>query len=170
MMSFQFIKDIEGDKCNMIRQADLKDIDKLSILRVEHQKAEAKEKYNCNDIELQNNARIFFEKHLNHDYFCFMKEIDNEIIATAAVQVVEYLPLCTNLSGKIGYISNVYTKEAFRKKGIQKELMKQCIDFIKSKDIRKAELGSSNPIARHLYKNFGFYSDKNAMKADLELR
>ncbi len=153
----------------MIRQANLEDVDKLSILRVEHQKAEGKEEYNCDDIILQNNAKIFFEKHLNNDYFCFIKEINNEIVATCAIQVMEYLPLYTNLSGKIGYISNVYTKEPFRNKGFQKELMKECIDFLKNKNISKAELGTSNPIAINLYKKFGFYNNKNAMKANLEL-
>lgn len=153
----------------MIRQANLGDIDKLSILRVEHQKAEGKESYNCDDTKLQNNSKSFFEKHLNNDYFCFVKENNNEIIATCAIQIIEYLPLYTNLSGRIGYISNVYTKEEFRSKGIQKELMKECIDFLKSKNINIAELGTSNPIAINLYKKFGFFNNKNAMKANLEL-
>lgn len=151
----------------MIRQANLEDIDKLAILRVEQQKAEEKEKYKCNDTTLQNNSKAFFEKHLDRDYFCFVKEIDDKIIATCAIQIIEYLPLCTNLSGKIGYISNVYTKEEFRNKGIQKELMAKCIDFLKSKNISIAELGSSNPIARHIYQKFGFYKKENAMKANL---
>lgn len=153
----------------MIRQANLEDIDKLSILRVKHQKAEGKEEYNCNDIILQKNAKLFLNRHLNNDYFCFVKEINNEIIATCAIQIIEYLPLYTNLSGKIGYISNVYTKEEFRNKGIQKELMKECIDFLKSRNISIAELGTSNPIAIHLYKKFGFYHNKNAMKSNLKL-
>ncbi len=151
----------------MIRQANLEDIDKLSILRVEHQKAEEKEEYSCDDLMLQNNSKMFFQKHLNKDYFCFVKEINNEIIATCAIQIIEYLPLCTNLSGKIGYVSNVYTKEKFRNNGIQKELMKECIDFLKEQNISIAELGTSNPIVINLYKKFGFYSNKNAMKADL---
>ena len=153
----------------MIRQANLEDIDKLSTLRVEHQKAEGKEEYDCDDIILQKNAKLFLNRHLNNDYFCFIKEINNEIIAKCAIQIIEYLPLYTNLSGKIGYVSNVYTKEKFRNKGIQKELMKECIDFLKSKNISKAELGTSNPIAINLYKKFGFYHNKNAMKSNLEL-
>ncbi len=115
----------------MIRKAEIEDIEELSILRVEHQKAEAKE---------------------------------NNIIATCAVQIIEYLPLCTNLSGKIGYISNVYTKEKYRKQGIQKELMNICLEFTKKHDITVLELSSSNPIARKLYANFGFFDNKNAMK------
>lgn len=46
----------------MIRQANLEDIDKLAILRVEQQKAEEKEKYKYNDTILQNNSKVFFEK------------------------------------------------------------------------------------------------------------
>ena len=132
----------------MIRQANIEDLDKLAILRVEHQKAEGEEEYDCDDKVLQNNAKKFFNKHLNNDYFCFIKEINN-------------------LSGKIGYVSNVYTKEKYRNKGIQNELMKECIDFLKSKNISVAELGTSNPIAIRLYKKFGFYHNKNYMKAKL---
>lgn len=151
----------------MIRQANKQDIEELSLLRVEHQKAEGKEDYHCDDIELQNKAKTYFSKHLNKDYFCFIEEINNSIIATCAVQVIEYLPLYTNLSGRIGYISNVYTKEEHRNKGIQRELMKKCISFMKNQDITVAELGSSNPIARKLYNDFGFFENKNAMKAKL---
>ncbi len=148
----------------MIRQAEIEDIEELSILRVEHQKAEAKENYNCDDRELAQRAKEFFEEHLNKQYFCFIKEINNNIIATCAVQIIEYLPLCTNLSGKIGYISNVYTKEKYRKQGIQKELMNTCLEFTKKHNITVLELSSSNPIARKLYTNFGFFDNKNAMK------
>lgn len=151
----------------MIRQAKKQDIEELCILRVQHQKAEGKEDYHCDDIELQNKAKTYFNKHLNKDYFCFVEEIDHRVIATCAVQIIEYLPLCTNLSGKIGYISNVYTKEEYRNKGIQKELMKKCLNFMKSQGITVAELGSSNPIARKLYRDFGFFENKNAMKAKL---
>lgn len=151
----------------MIRQANRQDIEELSLLRVEHQKAEGKEDYHCDDTELQNKAKAYFSKHLNKDYFCFVEEINNSIIATCAVQVIEYLPLYTNLSGRIGYISNVYTKEEHRNKGIQRELMKNCISFMKNQDITVAELGSSNPIARKLYNDFSFFENKNAMKAKL---
>lgn len=151
----------------MIRQANRQDIEELSILRVEHQKAEGKEDYHCDDRELQNKAEAYFSKHLNKDYFCFVEENNNRIIATCAVQVIEYLPLYTNLSGRIGYISNVYTKGEHRNKGIQRELMKKCISFMKDQDITVAELGSSNPIARKLYRDFGFFENKNAMKAKL---
>lgn len=47
--------------------------------------------------------------------------------------------------------------------------MKECIDFLKSKNISKAELGTSNPIAINLYKKLGVYHNKNAMKSNLEL-
>ncbi len=48
----------------MIRQANRQDIEELSILRVEHQKAEGKEDYHCDDTELQNKAEAYFSKHL----------------------------------------------------------------------------------------------------------
>ena len=43
------------------------------------------------------------------------------------------------------------------------------ISILKSKNINKAELETSNPIAINLYKKFGFYHNKNAMKSNLEL-
>lgn len=72
----------------MIRQANRQDIEELSLLRVEHQKTEGKEDYHCDDTELQNKAKEYFSKHLNKDYFCLIKEINNRIIATCAVQVL----------------------------------------------------------------------------------
>lgn len=119
---------------------------------------------------MKNKAKEFFDKHLNQDYICFVEEIDRMIIATCAVQIIEYLPLCTNLSGKVGYISNVYTKEAYRKRGIQKELMRECMEFIESQDISVSELSSSNPIARRLYHHFGFFENEYAMKLKIKRR
>ncbi len=57
--------------------------------------------------------------------------MDNKIKKLRGMRVISLL--CTNLLGTIGYISNVYTKEEFRNKGIQKELMAKCMDFIKKK-------------------------------------
>ena len=146
----------------MIRKARTEDIEALSELRIEQQKAEMSDKYDCDDNVLKDNTRMFLKEHLNKDYFMFLIE-DKEIMATAAIQLISYMPLCTNLSGKKGYISNVYTKKNFQGKGLQKLLLKEVINFAKINKVDSLELGTSNPIAIKLYNSFGFQHSKIAM-------
>ena len=60
------------------------------------------------------------------------------------------------------YITSVYTDEDYRQNGIQNELMKMILAFIKEINCKKIELDASNPPAIKLYEKFGFI--KNDIK------
>ncbi len=83
----------------------------------------------------------------------------NIIIATCGLQIVRYLPQCEE-NGVEGYICNVFTLENYRRKGIQINLINECIKFAKSKDISILRLTSDVLEAIELYKKLGFEHDK----------
>ena len=112
-----------------MRKANKMDIDKIVQIRIKQQKAIWKDEYD-DKYNLVNTTKKYLEKHLNNDFYAFVEEKGNDIIAICCLQVVEYIPQC-NDNGKHGYICNVYTSDDFRNKGIQTNLLKKVINFAK---------------------------------------
>jgi len=151
----------------MFRLAKIDDIKELSKLRVIQQKDSWKEYYRNNDEELYLITKKYLEEHLNNDIFMFLEIEDNIIIATCGLQIVRYLPQCAE-NGVEGYICNVFTLENYRRKGIQINLINECIKFAKSKDISILRLTSDVLEAIELYKKLGFEHDKYMMQKEIK--
>ena len=148
--------------------ADEKDIDKLALIRVKEQKEDwGIEFEDRNDLVFT--TKLYLEKHLNKDFFAFIEEIDNNIVATCCLQIIEYLPQC-NDNGKQGFVCNVYTDEKYRRKGLQKELLSQVIKYSIDNDLCELDLSTNSDNAIPLYKKFGFEFDGWAMKRELNKR
>ena len=84
----------------MMRIASKSDIEKIASIRISQQKDDWKEQYE-DKYDLLKTTKAYLEKHLNKDFFAFIEEIDNRIIAICCLQIIEYLPQC-NDNGKQG--------------------------------------------------------------------
>lgn len=149
-----------------MRIADINDIDKIASIRIKQQKDdwndEFEDKYN-----LLKTTKLYLEKHLNNDFFAFIEEMDDNIIATCCLQIIEYLPQC-NDNGKQGYICNVYTDENYRNKGIQTKLINKVINYSEEHDLCELNLSTDSDVAISIYKKCGFKFDNWAMKIELK--
>lgn len=141
------------------------DIDKISIIRVKQQKDDWQDKYE-DKYDLINTTKSYLEKHLNNDFFAFVEEKDNDIIAICCLQIIEYLPQC-NDNGRQGYICNVYTDEKYRNQGIQTRLLNEVINYSIKNDLCELDLSTNTDNAISLYKKFGFVFDSWAMKKEM---
>lgn len=90
------------------------------------------------------------KEHLNKDIIFFIETIENKIVATCGLQVIKYMPQCVE-SGIEGYICDVFTLKEYRRKGIQTNLIKECIKFAKEHCIIELKLSSDNPEAIKIY-------------------
>ena len=151
----------------MIRMASYKDIEEISRLRVMQQKEDWKELYPNKDEEFYIVTKNYLEEHLNNDVIFFVETIDNRIIATCGLQTIKYMPQCVE-SGLEGYLCNVFTLKEYRRKGIQTNLIRQCIKYANENNLIKVKLSSDNPEARRLYKSQGFENSKLIMEKDIE--
>ena len=149
----------------MNRIAKNEDIEEISRLRIMQQKDDWKELYPNKDEEFY--AVRYLEEHLNKDIFFFIEIIDNKIIATCGLQVIKYMPQCVK-SGVEGYICDVFTLKEYRRKGIQTNLIKECIKFAKKNNIIELKLSSDNPEAIRIYQEQGFEHDKLIMKKEIK--
>lgn len=134
-------------------KANEKDIKDLVDLRI---------KLNKHDYELDNHAELeiaiesLLQEELNKSIFFFVAKSDGKIIACSGLIIHQILPYSTIVSGKKGYITNVFTEEEYRKQGLQKELVKMSLDYAKEIGCERVELDASNTNAINLYENIGF--------------
>ncbi len=78
-----------------------------------------------------------------------------QIIATAGVCFFQYPPSFTNKTGKIVYITNIYTKPEFRRQGIAAKLLELVLKEAENKGCAFARLHASEQ-GKKLYEKFGF--------------
>lgn len=134
------------------RKANLDDINKLIDLRKKQLVDEGIEPTIDIDKELND---FFINKLSNGSLIQWLVEDNEEIIACGAVIFYEFPPTYTNKSGKKAYITNMYTKENYRGRGIATNLLKKLVDEVKTLGISKIWLGASK-MGRPVYKKFGF--------------
>lgn len=151
----------------MFRIARYEDIEEISKLRVMQQKDDWKELYPNKDEEFFIITKDYLKEHLNKDIFFFIEIIEDKIVATCGLQVIKYMPQCVE-SGIEGYICDVFTLIEYRRKGIQTNLIKECIKFAKENHIIKLKLSSDNPEAIRIYQEQGFEYDKLIMKREIK--
>jgi GNAT superfamily N-acetyltransferase len=78
------------------------------------------------------------------------------IVATGGMIVYLRPANFNSANGKVGYILNMYTLAAYRRRGIGGEIMKRLIDIAKELSIDIVELHASAD-GETLYRKFGFH-------------
>ena len=135
-----------------IRKATLDDITKLISLRKQQLIDEGKTADEDIDSELFN---FYFNKFSDGTMISLVAEINNEIIATAAIIVYDFPPSFSNKTGKRGYIASVYTKPEHRRQGIAFSLVNEVVAIGKEKGIKKFFLHASD-LGKLVYLKCGF--------------
>lgn len=90
---------------------------------------------------------------------CFAEK-DSEIIGCGGVCFFREMPSPDNPSGSCAYLMNIYTRKAFRGKGVGRQVVGWLIEKARAEGITKIYLESSDG-ARSLYAGLGFVPMKN---------
>ena len=88
------------------------------------------------------------------------------IVATGAIVFMQFPPTYTNRSGVKGYITNMYTADEYRGKGIATAMLHKLMDEARKRSVHKIWLGASK-LGRPVYKKFGFVESGEWMEFDL---
>lgn len=104
----------------------------------------------------------YYNSHIDTDLLCWGIELENDIVAIASLCLFTRIPYAENLSGKEGYLLNVYTLQEFRRRGFSKLLVDTVIDYARSNHIGKLWLNSS-PQGKSIYQQCGFVESDNEM-------
>ena len=143
----------------MYRQATIEELDFLVELRI-------KELSLFSDAPLSKEAIIkthqfYQEKMQAKECFTFLGYDQDILVTTGTVYFYDCLPSNDNHFGKVGYITNIWTKEEYRGRGLAGQILDQLIEV--SKD--KCGLLSLNSAIKavKVYKRKGFIQNNKNM-------
>ena len=144
-------------------------IESLNLL-MDWRKKVLSEVFMVNDIEKHSelilNNENYYKKHLTDGTHtaCFAINNDtNEIIGCGGICYQEEMPSPDNMTGKNGYLMNIYIEPKYRKCGAGKKIIETLILDAKEHNAHKIYLESSD-IAKNLYEEIGFVDMVNYMK------
>ncbi len=145
-----------------IRRATIDDVDQLVQLRILlfEETGELIEKDTSAFAEA---ISAFLIKSLpRKSFLAWIAESDSRIVASSGFVPFEKLPVPENLSGKEGYILNMYTLPEWRGQGLATALLQEMISYAKETDIRRLWLHATK-IGRPVYEKIGFIAEEDAM-------
>ena len=133
----------------LIRQAENKDLSKILILY------EGLTKDPDDRISLDT-ARVKFEKLKTYpDYQLYVAEVENEIVGTFALLIMDNL---AHRGEPSAIIEDVVIRKDLQGRGIGKEMMKKAMNLCSEKGCYKMVLSSnlSREVAHRFYESLGF--------------
>ena len=145
----------------LYRVANLSDIPTLIALRREQLIEESirdegrfAEEFETLDVSSEMTA--FFQKKMGDGSMIeWIAEDEGEIIATSAILFYEFPPSIDYPDGHKGYIANMYTKPAYRGRGIASDLIGKLIEEALKRGITRLWLSASN-MGKPVYIKNGF--------------
>ena len=118
-------------------------------------------------FEIDRELTDYFLSALSDGLFvAWVMEADNEIIATGGVCFYTLPPNFSNPTGGVAYITNMYTKDEYRNKGIATELLEMVVDEAKSRGYSLARLHASD-MGKPVYVKAGFSDSEGYMSLRL---
>jgi GNAT superfamily N-acetyltransferase len=99
-------------------------------------------------------------------FISWVMENDGEIIATSGVCFYSLPPTYSDSTGRVAYITNMYTKPEYRRNGIAAELLNTVIDEAKSRGYKTIRLHTSEH-GKSIYIKSGFTDSDGYMALKL---
>jgi len=145
------------------RKAEIDEISQLVNLRKKQLIDEGLATINNIDIELLK----YFELSLRDgSLISWIAEEYGIIVATSGICFYQLPPTYSNPTGKIAYITNMYTKNEYRGKGIALNLLKLVVDEAKKQGYKGVRLHASKQ-GKSIYERFGFTDYEGYMEIQL---
>ncbi|MCK4541348.1 MAG: GNAT family N-acetyltransferase [Spirochaetales bacterium] len=142
------------------RLATTKDIGPLTEYRMAMLEEVGLKKNDLSDREMEELIQDYYKEHLcSGTFFAYVAESENEIIGISGATITFNPPNYECVSGKNGYIMNIYTDPAWRGKGIAAKMVELILDELIKHDVGKVWLLASEA-GKPVYEKFGF-SDKS---------
>lgn len=147
----------------IIRKAIEDDIEFLVKLRISQLIDEG---YSIKDESKEmifNEMRNYFQRNIKTDgYISYIAVDEEKIVATSGLCFYQLPPSFGNPSGKIAYLTSMYTIPAYRKRGLATNLIQKIIEISKELGYAIIRLHVSET-AKPLYAKLGFRDTENDM-------
>lgn len=119
------------------------------------------------DIDLHEPLNSYYSKHMKEGTFVAWLALDGDkIIGTSGMSFVEKPPYFGCPSGKIGLLSSMFTDDAYRRRGIARELLMRVVEEAREYGCGTVQITASD-MGVKLYTAFGFVHNNNFMQYKL---
>jgi len=109
----------------------------------------------------------FFRRALDEGHWtCWIAEEDGRIVSHMFIQRIRKIPSPRRFHGEFGYISNAYTRPAFRNQGIGSALIEKVKEWAGQQDLELLILWPSD-LSVGFYKRAGFSSEHEILQCRL---
>ena len=150
------------------RRADLADVENLVYFRIKFlYEAEKIDEETSSDFPKESLIKYFTIHLQSGEFIAWLAVEDDMIVATSGVSFSTVPPSFGNVSGEEAYIMNMYTLPQARKKGIGTTLLRELIEDIAKKKIKKVRLLTTE-LGKSLYIRRGFKESDSDMVLNLE--
>lgn len=151
----------ENKRTIIYRMANARDIPDLARLRWEFDREDHETPPAVSYEEFLSHCGGFLQRGLDDETWTYwIAEADGEIVSHIFVHVFHPVPRPTRLIDFYGYMTNVYTRPAYRNQGIGSALMQHVLDWAKA---QKIAFFIVSPSERSVpfYQRAGFEMDVN---------
>ena len=140
----------------ILKKAEVKDAELLAEMRMEMRKERETAVCPMPDDEFYQHLLDFFRTRIaDGSFIAYIVWDGNQAAACSGLSIQVHPPTYENPTGKHGYISNMYTRPAWRRMGIAKLLVNQLADAAKDEGCAQLFLNAS-PMGRSVYVSYGF--------------
>ena len=147
------------------KRATIKDIDLLTITRIEVLRAANRLSDDTDLSEVERQSYNYYQKALCDDsHIAYLVFDGTRFVGAGAVSFFQVMPTYHNLSGNKAYIMNMYTRPEYRRRGIAIKILDMLIKESKNRGITAISLEATD-MGRPLYEKYGFVK----MNAEMEL-
>ena len=149
------------------RRATAGDAELLAQMRLEMRKERETAACALSEAEFLRCNVEFFRTHLAAgDFISFLCFDGDEAAACSGLSLQIHPPTYENPSGKSGYVTNMFTRPAWRRRGLAKRLVDLLVEAAKTAGCAKLYLNASK-MGRPVYEKYGFRTVENEMVFDL---
>lgn len=149
------------------RRAAADDAELLAQMRLEMRKERETSACALSEAEFLRYNVEFFREHLAAgDFISFLAFDGDEAAACSGLSLQVHPPTYENPSGKSGYVTNMFTRPAWRHRGLAKQLVDRLVDAAREAGCAKLYLNASS-MGRPLYVKYGFRPVENEMVFEL---
>lgn len=139
----------------VFEKAGISDSASLVKLRVSYLAEDYKDMSELQIIQISEKLPDYYYNHLNKDLFVYVCREKEEIISCCFLYITEKPPNPAFINGRTGTVLNVYTKPAYRKRGIAGRLIKLLLSDSEKMGLDFVELKATDA-GYNLYKSLGF--------------
>ena len=119
------------------------------------------------EFDLASALRDYYVRHMADGTFVSWIALDGDkIVGTSGMSFVEKPPYFGCPSGRIGFLSSMFTDPDYRRKGIAKELLSRVVEEARKYGCGTVQITASD-MGVLLYTSFGFVKNKNFMQYKL---